>query len=345
MDNVNRSAVESVLAERLQHMGFEVEAPENGADSGADLVATWPDRGQRFLIDVKMRAPRVPHARRVERADDGDLAHWVLALPHVTRNEGEELRRRGIQYVDSGGNARIEAPGLSLWIEGRKPTYELRAGIERPSRAYRPAGLRVLFVLLSARELLNAPQREIAAAAGVSLGAVSNTMSDLRSSGTLGESRGKHVMTDPHQLAQTWIGHYVSTLRPSLEERRVDGPGPRWWATTEAADDARRGGMQFGGESALERLDAGLRAEETLLYGQPPWQDIVRQLKMPVSAQGRVVLRERFWDPERLGGEPVVPPLLIRADAAASGDERQIEIAEGMAERMSGGCHELEQSR
>ena len=37
-------------------------------------------------------------------------------------------------------------------------------------------------------------------------------------------------------------------------------------------------------------FDAGLRAEETVLYRTPPWQDIVRRVRMPVSAQGRVVL-------------------------------------------------------
>ena len=334
------SALESVVADQLQGMGFELEALGRHDSSGADLRVVWPDHGQRFLVDVKKRAPRTPYAKRVERAGDGDRARWILALPHVTRHEGEDLRRRGVQYIDSGGNAWIEGRGLTLWVEGRRPLFEARAGLERPSRAFRPAGLRVLFVLLSAPDLLSAPQREIAVAAGVSLGAVSNTLADLRATGMLGRSRRTHVITAQQDLERTWIEHYASTLRSSLEERRVDGPGPRWWTTTEAADDVRWAGLQFGGESALERLDAGLRAEETVLYGTPPWQDIVRRVRMPVSAQGRVVLRERFWDPERLGGDLTVPPLLIRADAMASGDERQIEIAERLVERH----HEPQQS-
>lgn len=80
-------------------------------------------------------------------------------------------------------------------------------------------------------------------------------------------------------------------------------------------------------------FDAGLRAEETVLYRTPPWPDIVRRVRMPVSAQGRVVLRERFWAPEGLGGDLTVPPLLIRADAGRAGMDVRWRSPRGMVER------------
>lgn len=341
MERVNNSVLQSIIVERLQHMGFDIDGAGRRGDSGADVSVIWPERGQRFLVDIKGHAPRTEHQLRAVQAGDSNSAGRILALPHVTRGQGEKLRNGGVQYIDSGGNAWIEAPGLTVWIEGRRPSYELRAGVDRPSRAFRPVGLQVVFVLLSDVELVNAPQREIAAVAGVSLGAVSNTMAELRSSGMLGEARGERILTDRRRLVESWIGHYASTLRPSLEERRVDGPGPRWWMTSDATELVRRTGLQFGGESALEELDAGLRAEETVLYGSPPWLDVVRELRMPTSAQGLVVLRECFWDSERLGGQLTVPPLLILADAVASGDERQVEIAE----TRFGDLHELTQIR
>lgn len=328
MEIVNSPVLQGIIVEHLQHMGFDIDSVGRRGDSGADVSVIWPERGQRFLVDIKEHAPRTEHQLRAIQAGGSDPAGRILALPHVTRGQGEKLRNGGIQYIDSGGNAWIDVPGLTVWVEGRRPSYELRAGVDRPSRAFRPAGLQVLFVLLGDLELVNAPQREIAAVAGVSLGAVSNTMAELRSSGMLGEVRGKRILTDRRRLVESWIGHYASTLSPSLEERRVEGPDPRWWMTSDATDLVRRTRLQFGGESALEELDAGLRAEETVLYGPPPWRDVVRELRMPASAQGRVVLRERFWDPERLGSQLTVPPLLIVADAVASGDERQIEIAQ-----------------
>lgn len=341
MDSVNEVRLASLVAERLQHMGFVVDDAAASADSSADLVVTWPDGGHVFAVDVKLHAPRGLPRRRAAMSDGAVQGRWILALPHVTRGEGADLRASGVRYVDSGGNAWIDAPGLTLWIEGRKPAFELRGGLEKPSRAFRPTGLRVLFVVLCEERLLNASQREIAAAAGVSLGAVSNTFTDLRNSGLLRESRGRRVLPDRRRLSQTWVEHYVSTLRPSLHERRVDGPDPRWWVTEEAANVVRRTDMQFGGETALERSAAGLRAEETVLYGPPPWQDIVRELRMPMSGEGRVVLRERFWASELCGGELGVPPLLIMADAVASGDERQIESAE----QLFGGSHEFARTR
>src|SRR5699024_10507130 len=72
-------------------------------------------------------------------------------------------------------------------------------------------------------------------------------------------------------------------------------------------------------------FDAGLRAEETVLYRTPPWQDIVRRVRMPVSAQGRVGLRERFWAPEGVGGSRGGgrrPDCSPAADTCGCGGER-----------------------
>ena len=51
MEHVNMSALESIIADQLQGMGFELEAVERHNSPGAD-----PDGGQRFLVDVKTRA-------------------------------------------------------------------------------------------------------------------------------------------------------------------------------------------------------------------------------------------------------------------------------------------------
>lgn len=322
MNSVNSSQLVSLIAERLRELGFEVKDPDRGKAPTRDLVAIWPERSQHFSVLVNLRAPHGVPGRGAAATE-----RRILALPHVSPGEGARLRARGVHYVDSGGNAWINAPGLTVWIEGRTPAYKLRAGIERPSRAFRPTGLKIIFALLCAQHLLEAPLREIASATGVSLGAVSNTLTELRESGLLAESRGRRFLTDRQRLTERWVEHYVSTLRPTLSERRVDGPEPHWWMTDEGEDIAHRMHMQLGGESALQHLGLDLRAGETVLYGAPPWQGIVLKLRMPPSAEGRVVLREQFWDAEILGGGPIVPRLLVYADAIASGDERQIDIA------------------
>lgn len=325
MDAVNIGEVEKLIADRLQELGFAIEVDVSETGVEADLRATRADRDVRLLVDVRRSAPRswIDGAARKRR----DLRSWLLALPHVTAGEGSRLRERGIQYIDSGGNAWIDSPGLTLWIEGRRPAYAARAGVERPSRAFRPTGLRVIFALLSAPQLLDAPMRAIAAGSGVSLGAVSNTLADLKETGVMGEVGDQRHVPDLARLRDVWIEHYAATLRPSLEERRVAGPDPRWWTASDAADVLERNGMQLGGESALEALGRGLRAEQTVLYGGPPWRDVVRELRMPQDPGGDVVLRERFWDPASFGDGLTVPPLLILADAVAGGDEREIEIA------------------
>ena len=70
--------------------------------------------------------------------------------------------------IDTAGNAYLRAPGLYVFVQGEKrhePAVE-RVGI--PARGGTATALRAAFVLLCRPELLNAPYREIAGAAGTS---------------------------------------------------------------------------------------------------------------------------------------------------------------------------------
>ena len=136
MEHVNMSALESIIADQLQGMGFELEAVEGHNSPGAD-----PDGGQRFLVDVKTRA-----RHSVYEACGKDRRRCPCALdPGASSRDtpwGIGASSQGGQCIDSGDNAWIEGRGLTLWADGRRPVHEARAGLERPSRAFRPAGLR-----------------------------------------------------------------------------------------------------------------------------------------------------------------------------------------------------------
>ncbi|TAK84762.1 MAG: hypothetical protein EPO20_13030 [Betaproteobacteria bacterium] len=95
-----------------------------------------------------------------ERAGKG-----MIAAGYVPPALAETLRERGIAFVDLAGNAWLHQPGVMLQVAGRRPQRAARA--ERPARVFHPGGLRVVFALLCRPQLVDAPVREIAAAAGV----------------------------------------------------------------------------------------------------------------------------------------------------------------------------------
>src|SRR5574340_2768 len=102
----------------------------------------------------------------------------LLVTEHVTRPVAERLRALDQQFADPAGNAVLAGPGFLVFVAGCKP--EAGAAPQRPARAFTTAGLKVQFALICDPGLAAAPQRAIAAAAGVALGAVPAVLADLQ---------------------------------------------------------------------------------------------------------------------------------------------------------------------
>ena len=96
------------------------------------------------------------------------------------------LCERDIAFMDAAGNAFLKAPGLYVWISGK------RSGVSKVvTGLHRQSAVKVIFALLTDsgpdkepdQALLNSPVRILAKAAGVATGSVSNVLNDLRSTG------------------------------------------------------------------------------------------------------------------------------------------------------------------
>ncbi|MBD2760702.1 hypothetical protein IEE94_14445 [Yimella sp. cx-573] len=323
----NLNDLEGVVQERLHELGLQVTATSQNAGD-VDLRASAPTSGGDVLLNVLVKAFLDERAARKLLMDAGTLSgSAIVAAPKISPAVGAILRDHSIYYLDSGGNAWIDLPGFKVQIAGQAPQFRPVAGVDRPSRAFKTAGSRVIFVWLVQPSLVAAPMREIARAAGVAVGAVHNTTNDLADEGELGFAGKKRVLLDEGRLARRWVEHFVSDLRPSLKSRQLSGPPPDWWLSRRAAWDAE---AAVSGEAALALKGFGMRPTTTIFYSAPPWPELVRTARKE-QGEFAVVLRERFWDPSINDEEGVVPPLLVYADALASGDSRQIDIAEEMA--------------
>lgn len=257
-----------------------------------------------------------------------ESATTLLVLPYVTRSLHEWIRQRNQQFIDLAGNAYLVGPGYRIWIEGRgKGSNFSRDSSKNTSRAFTPAGLRVVFAVLVNPDLLNETVRTLADAAGVSLGAVSNALRDLERDGYMGVEGRKRFLLKPQQLARRWVELYASILKPKLRSRVCLGPGP--YEIVEGRKNWN-GTVQVGGEAAMLAKGYGIRPEESLFYGVYPWKEVTRTLRLRPDSEGNIVLRERFWNPDYFPKSSLVPSLLVFADEFTDGDERQALIAQEM---------------
>jgi hypothetical protein len=254
----------------------------------------------------------------------------MLGLPYVDRTTARRLRAEGIPFIDASGNAWIDLPGFYVEIEGRRPVMETPGRQRAANGELSAAGLQVAFVLLIDPSLLRQPVRTIAQAARVSTGSAQAALTSMTEDGLIVRGRDGRLK-DPEALTRTWLSGYWSRLLPKLEEETVFGPEPAWW--TEGSSDPPAMGGRVSGDAALASLTNRIVPTTTIVYGEPPWQDVRRRARLSAAGTGSpIVLRERFWDPDVLAGvvgdSATVPPLLVYADCRASGDPRVREVAE-----------------
>jgi hypothetical protein len=141
----------------------------------------------------------IPH---VERCFDAEVKRWLdlqtlgqaieqmkrlpekvlLVTQYVNPNMAERLKQMDIPFLDALGNAYLNAPPIFIYVKGYTTQRFPR---ERPTRAFVPAGLRVVFALLCRQELADAPLRTIAQTAHVALGTVAWVLDDLARLGHL----------------------------------------------------------------------------------------------------------------------------------------------------------------
>jgi len=62
----------------------------------------------------------------------------LLVAPYITREIAERCRQLGLPFLDTAGNAYLEAPGLFVYVTGNNKPADFRSD---QFRALNPAGL------------------------------------------------------------------------------------------------------------------------------------------------------------------------------------------------------------
>ena len=319
-------AFQQVTAGAATLLATRIRLPQAEADARIRL-ATGAER----LVEVKRNlTPATLGAALAQLARFGEPA--MLVTRYVTPPLAERLKELDVAFLDTAGNAYLNTPELFVYVTGRKP--DKQAAPEKRVRLLRPTGLKVVFALLCRPELLNAPYREIAAAAGVALGTVGAVLYDLGRLGFVTETKARgRVFQDRGGLIDKWVEGYAHQLRPALKPQRYRVADPDWWRN----EDLAQYEMWLGGEPAAAILTGYLRPEIVKVYGESKFAALARKLRAVKDEYGNFELLKKFWAFEVVQDEPhlpLVPPLLVYADLIATADARNLETAQLIRERF-----------
>lgn len=289
------------------------------------VVKIRTDQGDRiFVAEVKaVDRFQTPAQVKAQLARYAELP--LLVAPFISTETAERCRNLHLSFIDTAGNAYLEAPGLYVYVTGQPRPREVG---ESRFRAVGAAGLQVTFALLSRPALVQAPYREIARASATALGSLTHVMRDLEARGYLTGDRRRRLL-DPRRLLEEWVTHYPIALRPKLHPRRFEAP-----QEIVAQTDLSSLQAYWGGERAAERLTRLLKPGAITIYAPKSVNRLVAALRLRARPAGNVEVLETFWnfepDPSY---RDLVPPALAYADLMASRDSRNVEAANLIYER------------
>lgn len=315
----------------------QVSTPDSDADFGLGdlwLQVTSPQGEQLYAVAAEPRLSQstldVAIAQFQERArrwqEEGDGVDWkpLLVAGQVSDAVADELMAAGLEFADAAGNAYLDSRVGYILVLGRRRE---RIDVRDP---FTPAGLKVAHALLSDRSLLAKGYRDIARAAGVSLGAVGYAIRALLEDQYLfkGKSGALH-MSDVERLTERWELGYAERLRPSL--------APSSWRLARGQlegllDTSRQFAAVVGGELAAAELGMPLRPQTATMY-------LPKEIRKEFAVAGRLLPTETRADAQvflldALSGEPtggtftLADPLLVRAELLAIGGDRLRAIAD-----------------
>ncbi len=298
------------------------EVDPEGPDAVIRII--WQDMEWHFAAEVKYTLTRAMTGAVVQQLRR-HFKKGIIIAKYVTPQVAELLKELDAPFLDAAGNAYLNEPPLFVFIKGNKPTEMYTE--KPPIRAFRPAGLQVVFALLCNPGLEKAQYREIAKAADVALGTVGWIMRDLRQTGNLVEmgKRGRRLIQKEKLLAR-WATAYPEQLKPKKLIGTFRAANTDWWKDAELPGPE----TYWGGEIAAAKLTQHLQPQTATIYTHElkvllKW--LIRN-RIRQDPDGNIEIMRKFWKFEPDWEYPnLTHPVLTYADLLATADDRNIETA------------------
>lgn len=275
------------------------------------------------IVDGNLRLPdatMLPYALRMQGRWEAPPGYFrdvegpvVVVQTYINPRLAERYQARRQFYVDLAGNAWIWMDGYRVLVEGRRfRGSEPRLASGGLLRTV--SELRVAFLLLAGLPVGSGTVRDVAAAAGMSVGSAHAALASLRTWGFLAEGFG---VRREQELLDLWLAGFSARLLPSLRSRVSQGASPD--ELVRLIDDGELVMVPAGEAVAPVMSSRG----SVVLYGCPPWVEATRAGRLHPDPEGTITLREAFWSSAVTvprGGK--AEGILTCAELLASYDER-----------------------
>ncbi len=285
---------------------------------------------KRTYLTIAMAAQA---ARWMRKADPE--VRWLLAAPFIGPQVARQIADAGINYVDDVGNCRLElGPGYLAHIEGRRPAPRLAQ-----DRGTRAQGYLVVLTVLARADLIDAPVRQIAAAAGVGKTTVAQMLAKLEADGAVGRRGKVRRIMDARRMRDLWLAAYEQQVRPHLLVGRYRAP-EQTPQDVEARIEKRmpeKAAWGWGGGAACNRLTGFYRGQETVVHIADPAPNLHRQLGVLRARDGDIIVLAAPGTTMLEGALPrTAHPLLVHAELMTRGDARAREAAGVLEDKYLG---------
>ncbi|HWH26169.1 MAG TPA: type IV toxin-antitoxin system AbiEi family antitoxin [Pseudolysinimonas sp.] len=311
---MDESELIELVAAAIRNLGFSVAFTWTPGEMG-DGEITIGRRGS-----VETRAFEVKRHLTLSKIDERpgiDPSRTLFMSEYINEKTAAALRRRGVQYADSMGNAYLESDSWIVDVRGRKTPAQGRARSAgyATETLYSPKRAQVIFALLNWPHLMTAPLREVSSVAGVSLGLTQTTISALRNESGLWPDSD----TRRQRLIDGWAASFGGLLGPSLRIREF---------RAEQTERTFGDGYSLSGESAPS---LAIRPARIVMYVNDLVPELIMMNRWRADGEPNVFVRRRFWtvpeaatESERPGEAPA---LIVYADLLSSDDPRVQEAA------------------
>lgn len=319
---------------QLEQLGITLVEHRSVPDLSGDHLATVRvERGKSeqtyaLLAGSSIRLTEVSYVH----ADHPLLVFTTFIRPSTA----ESFRRAGINYVDMAGNAWMRFGDVLIDIRGRSTASV--APPKRTGNLFSRGGAQVIFVLLAWPELWQSPQRDLAHAAGVSLGQANKTLRLLTEAG-YGRDRAPR---GPADLLDLWAAAFPTGLAKRIALAEYEGDLSRLAKVdTEDPVFVSTAGLDSlvleSGESAAKK---DIRPATLTLYVPELDPRLAIKNRWRVGDHANVFIRRKFWNaPDgsdaALTGLRPAPGPLVYADLASSEDARVREAAKVWRARLA----------